>query len=299
MIIAPIEYFSSRLDRSSGVVAGYAAPKSGYGPSLIHIYSNKRILAAVDATAYAGDGCEYRLGWCGFTLRLDAEMFLFSDEIELVCGISGRSLLTIASNQVSQDLLNRAEVFPKLATIERLAREDPTPISASGVARLIHAIAIDNSAELAAHVLYQLILGRSADYEGLLTAIPKMESLESIHLRIIDMLNSEEFANLPIEKYFRTPYQDRIPFEIPITIARAPSKLTATLSQVHETKLEHSFTQQDAADGSDMDIFNAAWYAHYYRDVVQSGMDPAEHFRWIGQRLNRAPNANALIGRAR
>jgi len=40
--------------------------------------------------------------------------------------------------------------------------------------------------------------------------------------------------------------------------------------------------------------FDPEWYLDYYDDVVQLGMDPLEHYNWIGQRLGRAPNPKAL-----
>jgi hypothetical protein len=40
--------------------------------------------------------------------------------------------------------------------------------------------------------------------------------------------------------------------------------------------------------------FDPEWYLDYYEDVVQLGMDPLEHYNWIGQRLGRAPNQKAL-----
>lgn len=35
--------------------------------------------------------------------------------------------------------------------------------------------------------------------------------------------------------------------------------------------------------------FNAAWYLEEYPDVVQLGMDPLEHYLWLGKRLGRRP----------
>lgn len=40
--------------------------------------------------------------------------------------------------------------------------------------------------------------------------------------------------------------------------------------------------------------FDPEWYLDHYQDVVQLGMDPLEHYNWIGQRLGRAPNQKAL-----
>lgn len=40
--------------------------------------------------------------------------------------------------------------------------------------------------------------------------------------------------------------------------------------------------------------FDPDWYLDYYQDVVQLGMDPLEHYNWIGRRLGRAPNPKAL-----
>ena len=41
-------------------------------------------------------------------------------------------------------------------------------------------------------------------------------------------------------------------------------------------------------------VFDPEWYLDYYKDVVALGMDPLEHYRWIGQQLGRAPNKKAL-----
>ena len=49
----------------------------------------------------------------------------------------------------------------------------------------------------------------------------------------------------------------------------------------------------DNEDNSNLE-FDPEWYLDYYRDVVQLGMDPLEHYNWIGQRLGRAPNRKAL-----
>lgn len=47
-------------------------------------------------------------------------------------------------------------------------------------------------------------------------------------------------------------------------------------------------------DGQSNTKFDPEWYLDYYQDVVQLGMDPFEHYNWIGQRLGRAPNKKAL-----
>lgn len=39
------------------------------------------------------------------------------------------------------------------------------------------------------------------------------------------------------------------------------------------------------------DIFDAAWYLAAYPDVAMLGMDPAEHYAWIGKEMGRAGNA--------
>ena len=39
--------------------------------------------------------------------------------------------------------------------------------------------------------------------------------------------------------------------------------------------------------------FDENWYVQTYPDVAQSGMDPAEHFLWLGARLGRRPSPSA------
>lgn len=41
--------------------------------------------------------------------------------------------------------------------------------------------------------------------------------------------------------------------------------------------------------------FDAEWYLQTYPDVMQSGMDPAEHFLWLGSRLGRKPGPTSSI----
>ena len=43
--------------------------------------------------------------------------------------------------------------------------------------------------------------------------------------------------------------------------------------------------------------FDAQWYCTAYPDVPRTGMDPAEHFLWIGARLGRSPMAPASAPR--
>lgn len=42
-------------------------------------------------------------------------------------------------------------------------------------------------------------------------------------------------------------------------------------------------------------VFDSDWYESYYRDVEMIGIDPAEHYLWLGWRLKRRPSENANI----
>ncbi|NBC36895.1 glycosyltransferase [Novosphingobium sp. FSY-8] len=52
---------------------------------------------------------------------------------------------------------------------------------------------------------------------------------------------------------------------------------------------------QDVARLRDSGLFDAAWYAARYPDVAASGMDPLEHYVWLGWRLQRAPGPGAGV----
>ena len=53
--------------------------------------------------------------------------------------------------------------------------------------------------------------------------------------------------------------------------------------------------QPGGADNDDsIQSFDPEWYLGYYEDVAQLGMDPLEHYNWIGRRLGRAPNPKTL-----
>lgn len=45
--------------------------------------------------------------------------------------------------------------------------------------------------------------------------------------------------------------------------------------------------------------FDPRFYLDYYLDVAKTGMDPLEHYEWIGRRLGRAPNALRLKKKSR
>lgn len=47
----------------------------------------------------------------------------------------------------------------------------------------------------------------------------------------------------------------------------------------------------------DFDDFDAQWYVTEYPDVLRLGMDPAEHYRWIGRKLGRKRNGQDKAGR--
>ena len=50
---------------------------------------------------------------------------------------------------------------------------------------------------------------------------------------------------------------------------------------------------------ADRNAFDAKFYLEYYPDVTKTGMDPLEHYEWIGRRLGRAPNAHRLKKKSR
>lgn len=49
----------------------------------------------------------------------------------------------------------------------------------------------------------------------------------------------------------------------------------------------------------DRHSFDPKFYLAYYPDVAKTGMDPLEHYEWIGRRLGRAPNALRLKKKSR
>ena len=38
--------------------------------------------------------------------------------------------------------------------------------------------------------------------------------------------------------------------------------------------------------------FDEAWYVERYQDVKMLGMDPVEHYLWLGSRIGRSPSRN-------
>jgi hypothetical protein len=59
--------------------------------------------------------------------------------------------------------------------------------------------------------------------------------------------------------------------------------------RVTDMGLETRVPADDIGQLHQSGIFDAAWYANQYADVAMSGMDPAEHYLWIGRRLGRKP----------
>jgi glycosyltransferase involved in cell wall biosynthesis len=64
--------------------------------------------------------------------------------------------------------------------------------------------------------------------------------------------------------------------------------LLASGSPFAELHAVPSWTRADTVS----DDFDPAWYLSTYRDVAMLGMEPAEHYSWIGRVLGRAPNAS-------
>lgn len=299
MIVAPTVYFSAQLDPATGVVTGYAAPASGPAPCRIHVRSDGRIVAAMDATAYAGDDCPIRLGWCGFSLRLNSELFIFSNDLELLCAVEGKVMLTIALSDVEEFALIRPQPRTTV-TIADLLLMSANPISISGFARLLYEIVRHGTAELAVHVAYQTLLCRNPDPSGLYAHIPQMKTLKSISTVVEGIVSSPEFASLSPDRHFQSPYQDRIaPAALEVisnsrTIAMPDGdKSLAIAANAIVDNPRGQLTHTAEFNG---DALDAKWYAQYYRDVGLLGLDAATHFEWIGRRLGRAPNAATLKG---
>lgn len=54
-------------------------------------------------------------------------------------------------------------------------------------------------------------------------------------------------------------------------------------------------SKEDVALVRASELFDAAWYLETYPDVANLGMDPAEHFVWLGWRLGRSPSARFSV----
>jgi hypothetical protein len=55
-------------------------------------------------------------------------------------------------------------------------------------------------------------------------------------------------------------------------------------------------TDADIAALKSSNMFDEDWYLREYPDVALTGMDPAHHFLWIGQRLGRQPRSSVQNG---
>lgn len=55
-------------------------------------------------------------------------------------------------------------------------------------------------------------------------------------------------------------------------------------------------TEHDKAQLRRSGLFSERWYLQEYPDVALTGMDPAEHYLWIGAKLNRRPSPDAARG---
>lgn len=53
------------------------------------------------------------------------------------------------------------------------------------------------------------------------------------------------------------------------------------------------FSEADVAASHASDQFDPDWYAEFYPDVGLSGLDPVDHYLWIGRRLGRFASARA------
>ncbi|RVU03273.1 hypothetical protein EOE18_16810 [Novosphingobium umbonatum] len=57
--------------------------------------------------------------------------------------------------------------------------------------------------------------------------------------------------------------------------------------------MSHSISPEQIAALKASGQFDEAWYCERYPDVRASGMDPAEHYLWVGQKLGRKANRNS------
>lgn len=80
--------------------------------------------------------------------------------------------------------------------------------------------------------------------------------------------------------------------------SKMPEPMPAIPNIAIAQSVEHIPTSVSATSAPDpvigyeaSDIFDAAWYLATYPDVAMLGMDPAEHYAWIGKEMGRAGNA--------
>jgi glycosyltransferase involved in cell wall biosynthesis len=59
--------------------------------------------------------------------------------------------------------------------------------------------------------------------------------------------------------------------------------------------MSHSISADEIAALKSSGQFDEQWYCERYPDVRASGMDPAAHYLWIGQRLGRLGRASAVV----
>ena len=147
-------------------------------------------------------------GWGGAALRCRSApgFFLFDDEAELVCGASGRSLLKLVldSSALPDELVPAPVAIP--TSVLALAHAQPDHAPVEGMVRLVQAVVSRTSVEKGVHALYKMLLLRDADDLGLHNYRPRMTSMAGIEQVMRSIMDSEEYARLPLGSRFASPF---------------------------------------------------------------------------------------------
>lgn len=91
-IYAPIVGWSA--SKEGNAISGVAWPDNGPFCCAIALVSSNRMLAAIRADLYSSTAAKNKIrdGWCGFSIDILPEYFLFSDQIEFRCLATGKLL---------------------------------------------------------------------------------------------------------------------------------------------------------------------------------------------------------------
>jgi hypothetical protein len=221
MSVGAVAYFAAEAPQAEGLWQGYAAPAGGFAACRLEAWNGGRLMAAVDATTFAPEALPLREGWCGFSLEIDASLFVFDDRLDLLCAASDRKLATFGCDILNMEAAPNSKHDQLVASVESLMAPDDRRPSVEGVARLLVRLASVMTVEHAAESLYVWLLRRSGDPGGLAHKIALLGNLATARIVVEDVLNGEEYQALPRHLRLLTPFDYGAPAELLEALAAA------------------------------------------------------------------------------
>lgn len=216
MIYEPV-YRIDKLRVEQGRVSGWAYPRSGPRCCALGLFSGSTLIFAARCDQFDRGAAVHgvRDGWCGFAFDLDAEFFVRTDVCEIRCLTSGSQL---GSFELGRDLVRdtKGDIARRRSLRSLINRRDDEGVSLDCYLNVMERMASQRSFEQTVTFLFQFLLRRLPDQEGMRSFADRLEAGEPYRELLQTVVELEEYRrwkDKPLPNIFSDQFPESPVFE--------------------------------------------------------------------------------------